>query len=111
MRSLLAFLREPYTAKCLEPLALRINSSKVPPDFNLDDSDTDPAMIKAAQRLSAEIENSSQPSGSSQAAADKLEDAFRKRVEYVAALEVEKSKLESAIRRYRAERCHVRMTM
>jgi hypothetical protein len=57
MRSLPAFLKEPYTAKCLEPLALRINSSEVPPDFNLDDSDTDPAMIEAAQRLSAEIEN------------------------------------------------------
>jgi len=103
MRSLFAFLKESYSAKCIEPLALRINSSQVPPDFNLDESGTDPAIIEAAQRLCAEIENSSQPSESSQAAADKLEDALKERVEYVAALEVEKSKLESAIHRYRAE--------
>jgi len=103
MRSLFAFLKESYSAKCIEPLALRINSSQVPPDFNLDESGTDPAIIEAAQRLCAEIENSSQPSESSQAAADKLEDALKERVEYVAALEVEKSKLESAIHRYEAE--------
>ena len=33
MRSLLDFLEEPYTPKCLEPLELRINSSTVPTDF------------------------------------------------------------------------------
>jgi hypothetical protein len=101
MHSLFAFLKEPYTAKCIEPLALRINSSEVPPDFNSNDSATDPAIVEAAHQLSAEIENSSQPSGSSQAAADKMEDAFRKRVEYVAALDraylTTKSGLESTI--------------
>ena len=81
MRSLFAFLKEPYTTKCLEPLAQRINSSEVPPDFNSDDPATDPAIVEAAQRLSVEIENSPQPTESSQAAADKMEDAFSKRVE------------------------------
>ncbi len=33
IRSLLDFLEEPYAARCLEPLAERINSSGVPPDF------------------------------------------------------------------------------
>jgi hypothetical protein len=101
MRSLFAFLKEPYTSKCLEPLALRINSSEVPPDFNSNDSATDPAIVEAAHQLSAEIENSSQPGGGSQAAADKMEDAFRKRVEYIAALDraylTTKSGLESTI--------------
>jgi len=101
MRSLFAFLKESYTAKCLEPLALRINSSEVPSDFNSNDSATDPAIVEAAHQLSAEIENSSQPSESSQAAANELEDAFSKRVEYVAALDkayhATRSRLESTI--------------
>jgi Sulfotransferase family len=101
LRSLLDFVGEPYSVKCLEPLAQRINSSEVPPDFKSDDPATDPAMVEAAQRLSAEIENSPQPTESSQAAADKMEGAFSKRVEYVATLDsayhTTKSRLESTI--------------
>jgi hypothetical protein len=107
MRSLFAFLKEPYTAKCLEPLAQRINSSEVPPDFKSDDPATDPAIVEAAQRLSAEIENSPQPTESSQAAADKMEDAFSKRVQYVATLgsayHTTKSTLESTIAELRQQ--------
>ena len=33
LRSLLDFLGESYSAKCLEPLSQRINSSNVPEDF------------------------------------------------------------------------------
>jgi hypothetical protein len=101
LRSLFAFLKEPYTSKCLEPLAERINSSEVPPDFKSQDPATDAAIVEAARRLSAEIENSPQPMESSQAAADKMEGAFSKRVEYVAALDsayqTTKSRLESTI--------------
>jgi hypothetical protein len=107
MRSLFAFLKEPYTAKCLEPLAQRINSSEVPPDFKSDDPATDPVIVEAAQRLSAEIENSPQPTESSQAAADKMEDAFSKRVQYVATLgsayHTTKSRLESTIAELRQQ--------
>ncbi len=99
MRSLLGFLEEPFTAKCLEPLTERINSSEVPPDYRSNDPATDPAIVQAAQRLSDEIENSRQPTESSQAAANKMEQAFSKRVEYVATLDrafqTTKSKLES----------------
>ena len=63
LRSLLDFLGEPYSAKCLEPLSERINSSNVPPDFKSDDPATDPAIVEEARRLSAEIEQTSQPSG------------------------------------------------
>jgi Sulfotransferase family len=107
MRSLFGFLKEPFTAKCLEPLAQRINSSEVSPDFKSDDPATDPAIIEAAQRLSAEIENSPQPTESSQAVAYKMEDAFSKRVEYVAALDsayhTTKSRLESTIAELRQQ--------
>jgi Sulfotransferase family len=101
MRSLFAFLKEPYTTKCLEPLVERINSSEVPPDFRSDDPATDPAMVEEAQRLSIEIENSPQPTESSQATADKMEYEFSKRVEYIATLDsayhTTKPRLESTI--------------
>jgi hypothetical protein len=78
IRSLLDFIGEPYTAKCLEPLAQRINSSNVPPDFKTDDPATDPAIVEEAQRLSAEIEETAQPSEDSPAAADDMEAAFQR---------------------------------
>ena len=69
LRSLLDFLGEPYSAKCLEALSERINSSNVPPDFKSDDPATDPAIAEEARRLSAEIEQTSQPTEHSPAAA------------------------------------------
>jgi hypothetical protein len=107
MRSLFAFLKEPFTAKCLEPLAQRINSSEVPPDFRSDDPITDPAIVEAARRLSAEIESSPQPTEGWQAVGDKMEDAFSERVEYVATLDsayqTTKSKLDSTIAELRQQ--------
>jgi hypothetical protein len=107
MRSLFAFLKEPYTGKCLEPLSQRINSSEVSLDFKSEDPATDLAIVEEAQRLSAEIEKSSQPSGSSQAAVEKVEGAFNERIEYMAALDsrycTEKSRLESAIAELRGQ--------
>jgi Sulfotransferase family len=82
LRSLLDFLGEPYSAKCLEPLSERINSSNVPPDFKSDDPATDPAIVEEARRLSAEIEQTSQPTEHSSAAADELEAEFGARVKY-----------------------------
>src|SRR5215470_13078959 len=62
LRSLLDFLGEPYSAKCLEPLSQRINSSNVPPDFKSDDpATTNPEIVEEARRLSAEIEETPQP--------------------------------------------------
>jgi hypothetical protein len=84
LRSLLDFLGEPYSAKCLEPLSERINSSNVPPDFKSDDPATDAAIVEAARRLSAEIEQTSQPTEHSPAAADELEAEFGARVKYIA---------------------------
>ena len=79
MRSILDFLGEPYTGNCLDPLALRINSSEVPDDFKSGDRATDPAVIREAMRLCAEVEHTAQPMEASAAAANELEAAFRER--------------------------------
>jgi hypothetical protein len=84
LRSLLDFVGEPYSAKCLEPLSERINSSNVPPDFESDDPGTDPAIAEEARRLSAGIEQTSQPTKHSPAAADELEADFDARVKHIA---------------------------
>ena len=101
MHSLLDFLEEPYTAKCLEPLEQRINSSDVPADLKSDDPAIDPTTVEEARRLSAEIEETPQPTESSPAAAGEMEAAFGERVKYIAALDStyhrEKSRLESEI--------------
>ena len=87
MRSLLDFLGEPYTPKCLEPLAHRINSSDVPVDFESNDRAANPAMVAKARQLCAEAEKTSQPTQASPAAADEMEAAFTKRVQYFATLD------------------------
>ena len=88
LRSLLDFLGEPYSAKCLEPLSERINSSNVPPDFKSDDPATDPAIVEEARRLSAQIEETPQPTEHSPAAADELETEFEARVKHIASISI-----------------------
>jgi hypothetical protein len=83
LRSLLDFLGEPYSAKCLEPLSQRINSSDVPPDFKCDDPATDREIVEEARRLSSEIEKTPQPGRHSLVAADELEAEFCARMKHV----------------------------
>jgi Sulfotransferase family len=87
LRSLLDFVGEPYSAKCLEPLSQRINSSNVPADFISEDPVTDPVIIEEAMRLSRELQHGSQPTEASVAATAEIEAAFDERVQYVAALD------------------------
>jgi len=87
LRSLLDFLGEPYSAKCLEPLSQRINSSNVPPDFKSDDPATDPAIAEEAIILSRDLQHGSQPVEPSAAAISEMEAAFDERVQYMAALD------------------------
>lgn len=77
IQSVLSFVGEPYSATCLEPLAERINSSNVPPDFKSDDTATDPTIVEEARRLWVEIEQTEQSKEPSAAAADELEMAFQ----------------------------------
>jgi len=80
IRSLLDRLEEPYSAKCLEPLADRINSSNVPADFKTNDPATNPAIIEKAMRLCATVSEAPQADRPSQEAANEMEAAFRERV-------------------------------
>ncbi len=87
LQSVLDFLGEPYSAKCLEPLSQRINSSNVPTDFRTDDPATAPVVVEQALRLSRDLEQSLQPAEASLAAAAEMETAFAERVQYMATLE------------------------
>jgi hypothetical protein len=87
IRSLLEFLGEPYAAKCLEPLAHRINSSDVPADFIAVDPATDAAIVEEATRLRGDLEENEQPVEASRATVQEMEDAFAQRVQYMATLE------------------------
>jgi predicted ATP-dependent protease len=87
LRSLLNFLGEPYSEKCLEPLSQRINSSDVPADFRSDDPATDAGLVEQVRRLSRELEQSLQPTEGSTAAVAELEAAFTERVQHMATLE------------------------
>ncbi len=106
MRSLLDFLREPYTTKCLEPLAQRINSSNVPPDFKADDPATDPAVVEEATQLSRDLEGNAQPANASRAAADEMEAAFAQRTQYMATLEKEYQRALQASENSGKQECH-----
>jgi len=86
LRSILSFLGEPFAPECLEPLAERINSSNVPPDFQIDDHEIDPSLIKQATQLCREVEESSQPLEASTAAIEEIEIAFDERAQFVANL-------------------------
>jgi hypothetical protein len=72
---------------CLEPLSKRIISSDVPADFQSDEPATDPALVEETIRLSRTIEETAQPKESSTAALKEIEDAFGKRIQYVASLD------------------------
>jgi hypothetical protein len=115
MRSLLAFLEEPYTEECLEPLKLRINSSDPAAGFADTDTSGDSMVAQEAIRLSAEIEKTSQPAEASSAAADEMAAAFETRAQYIAALhdiyQAEKSKLESAISEYQVQNSKLQSTI
>jgi len=87
MRSLFDFLGEPYAAKCLEPLKHRINSSDVPTDFKSADPAPDPAVVRKAVGLSAELEETPQSAKVSSDAAAEMETAFRGRVKYMATID------------------------
>jgi hypothetical protein len=87
LRSLLNFLGEPYSAKCLEPLSERINSSNVPADFSSDDPATASVVVEQAMRLSRDLEQSLQPPEASLAAAAEMEATFAERVQHMATLE------------------------
>jgi len=87
LRSLLNFLGETYSEKCLEPLSERINSSDVPADFSSDDPATTPVVMEQAMQLSRDLEQGVQPAEASPAAVAEMEAAFAERVQHIGTLE------------------------
>jgi hypothetical protein len=87
IRSLLEFVGEPYSAKCLDPLSRRINSSNVPSDFVADDPATDPSVVQDATNLYAKLQEMAQSADACSAVADEIEAAFAERVQHTAAVE------------------------
>jgi Sulfotransferase family len=94
MRSLLDFLGEPYAKPCLEPLEVRINSSTVPPDFQIDEATINPLVLEEARRLSDEIEKSAQVPEASFAAADEMQADFLERVARAARADIAHQKTQ-----------------
>jgi hypothetical protein len=95
--SVFSFLQEPFAPQCLEPLAQRINSSKVPADFEIDDREVDPRLVEQATRLCQQVEVSPQPLEVSSAAVEEIEAAFDKRVQFVATLAREYRRAQQVI--------------
>src|SRR6266511_2852377 len=103
IRSLLDFVGEPYSTKCLAPLAQRINSSNVPVDFKSEDPATDPKLVETARRLYAEIQQTPQPAEGSPAVADQLEAAFQEPYLQTTRLQQELSEQITKVEHYSAE--------
>jgi hypothetical protein len=103
MRFLLDFVGEPYSAKCLEPLAQRINSSNVPVDFKSEDPATDPKVVEAARRRYAEIQQTPQPAEGSPVVVDQLEAAFQEPYLKASRLQQELSEQIAKVEHYAAE--------
>ena len=99
LRSLLDFVGEPYSARCLEPLSQRINSSNVPNDFTSEDPATNPVIIEEAMRLSRDLQHGSQPAEASAAATAEMEAAFEERVQYIAALDSQYQRALQAVQK------------
>jgi hypothetical protein len=109
MHSLLDFLSEPYTARCLEPLVQRINSSNVSDDFKTDGPATGLAVVEEAAQLSRDLEGNAQPADASRTVADEMEAAFAQRTQYMATLESQyRQALQSSENSSKQERHRVR---
>jgi hypothetical protein len=95
IRSMLAFVGEPFSARCLEPLSCQINSSDVPPDFVAEAPATDRRIAEEATNLYAELQNAYALTDSSSVAGDEMAAEFDRRVKHLATVE---DQLRNAVR-------------
>ena len=95
IRSMLDFVGEPFSARCLEPLGCQINSSDVPPDFVAEAPATDRRIAEEATNLYAELQNASALGDSSSVAGDEIAAEFDRRVQHLATVE---DQLRNAVR-------------
>jgi hypothetical protein len=95
IRSMLDFVGEPFSARCLEPLSCQINSSDVPPDFVAEAPATDRRIAEEATNLYAELQNAYALTDSSSVAGDEMAAEFDRRVKHLATVE---DQLRNAVR-------------
>src|SRR5581483_7286082 len=96
MRAVLKFLDEPYASECLTPLQKKINSSNVPPDFQLTAPQND-RIIQRALQLYEKILVTPQASEAFPAALAELE------VEFFSQKRSELAKVEARVKRLEEE--------
>ena len=82
IRDLLDFLGEPYEPSCLEPLATRINSSKVPVGFEISKTGVDSGTLQKVDELNRELATTATLGGPDLAAAAELEAQFQSQVNH-----------------------------
>jgi hypothetical protein len=98
IEKLLEFLAEPFAEACLEPLQVRMNSSRVADGADFMDPATDPGLRDEAEALSAELaqKRSDHPVGDGNIAAA-LEREFEERVAYFGTLDHEYEESQKTI--------------
>ena len=82
IRYLLDFLGEPYEPSCLEPLATRINSSKVPVGFQIPENAVDPGTLQKVDELTRELAGTATLGTPDPEAAAALEMEFQSQVNH-----------------------------
>jgi hypothetical protein len=93
IRRCLDFLNESFCAHCLEPLQTRINSSKVPSDYNPYDANTDPRIREEAEHLSQELLKEIYPEyAPEQKSISKLENDFMEQAKFISSLDIDRLK-------------------
>jgi hypothetical protein len=92
LRGCLEFVGETYTAECLLPLDVKINSSNVPDGFDPTDKRTPAALRQEAHDLSELLDAEEPAFVASAEIADQLETQFLKRAHYIAWAERELSR-------------------
>jgi hypothetical protein len=97
------FLGEDYSPRCLEPLQQRINSSRVPVDFDSRDGTTPAALAAEAEALSVRLQTEESSPDSDPREIASVEQDFWDRVKYIGNLDEELERSNSNYRSLVAE--------
>jgi hypothetical protein len=97
LRSALEFVGEAFCSTCLEPLAKRINSSRVPTDAPESGLLAGPAVVSEARELWNKLRETPPPLAPSIDVASRLDEAFEQRVEYIHDLDAEHNKAQQIL--------------
>ena len=102
LRHILHFLGEEYEPACAEPLRVRINSSQVPAEHDINVDDVEPELVAEAEALSRALQHDTHVAGPDPVVAAALEDALAQRIRFVGSLEEERKRALDALASLRA---------